>query len=121
MPEIIGVMRRVRCPGLIIDLMYLIYRYIFIILTLHHTMYDAAKSRLGFRDYRTSLRATGKIYSSLFARSYGFAGKNFDAMESRCYSTEIRFLERRKELTPLHVSISALFLIISFCLSLVPF
>jgi cobalt/nickel transport system permease protein len=89
MPDIIGVLRRARCPDLIIDLMYLIYRYIFILLSLHHEMRSAAESRLGFRDYRTSLRATGRIYANLLARSYGFASRNFDAMESRCYDTGI--------------------------------
>lgn len=113
MPEIISVMRRVRCPRLIIDLMYLIYRYIFILLNLHHAMLDAAKSRLGFRDYRSSLRATGKIHANLFARSYQFASKNFDAMESRCYDTGIRFLGRRNKIKSLHVAASVGMVMIS--------
>lgn len=120
MPHIIGVLRQARCPELIIDLMYLIYRYIFILLSLHQEMYDAAKSRLGFRDLRTSLRATGRIYSNLLARSYQFAGKNFDAMESRCYDTGIRFLERRSTVTALHLFVSASLLLVSLCLSLLP-
>jgi cobalt/nickel transport system permease protein len=118
MPDIIGVLRKVRCPDLIIDLMYLIYRYIFILLSLHHDMYDAAKSRLGFRDYRTSLSATGLIYSNLFIRSYQFASKNFDAMESRCYDTGIRFLEQQNKLAPLHVFLFAMLVVISLYLCL---
>ena len=120
MPEIIGVLRRARCPGLIIDLMYLIYRYIFILLSLHHDMYNAAKSRLGFSNYRTSLRATGKIYSNLLARSYQFAGRNFDAMESRCYNTEIRFLEHPKRITSLQAGVSVSLLLVSLCISILP-
>jgi len=118
MPDIISVLRRVYCPDLIIDLMYLIYRYIFILLSLYRQMYDAAKSRLGFRDYRTGLAATGRIYSNLLVRSYQFAGKNFDAMESRCYDTGIRFLERRSGVTPLQVSVFAVLVLVSLCLSL---
>jgi len=110
MPDIIGVLRRVKCPELIIDLMYLIYRYIFILLSMHHEMRDAAKSRLGFRDYRSSLRATASIYSNLLARSYQFAGKNFDAMESRCYETGIKFLERRIEIRTAHVFVAVMLL-----------
>jgi cobalt/nickel transport system permease protein len=120
MPDIIGVLRRAHCPDLIIDLMYLIYRYIFILLSLYRQMYDAAKSRLGFRDYRTSLAATGRIYSNLLVRSYQFAGKNFDAMESRCYDTGIRFLERRSGVTLLQVSVSAALALVCLCLSLLP-
>ena len=94
MSDIIAVLRRLRCPRLIIDLMYLIYRYIFILLSLHRDMHSAARSRLGFRDYATSLRSTGKIYANLLACSYRLAGRNFDAMESRCFDGGIRFLER---------------------------
>jgi len=118
MPEIINVLRRARCPELIIDLMYLIYRYIFILLSLHHEMHDAAKSRLGFRDYRTSLRSTGRIYSNLLGRSYQFACKNFDAMESRCYSTGIRFLERKNKIIYMQAAVSAVMLLLTACLGL---
>ena len=120
MSDIIGVLRRARCPGIIIDLMYLIYRYIFILLSLHHEMHNAAKSRLGFRGFRTSLRATGKIYANLLARSYQFAGKNYDAMESRCYDAGICFLEYRNKITFLHGFVSVMFLSVSLCLALLP-
>ena len=118
MPDIIGVLRRARCPDIIIDLMYLIYRYIFIMLALHHEMRNAAKSRLGFRDYRTSLRATGKIYAQLLARSYQCADRNFDAMESRCYDTGITFLSHRNKVTFVHGFVAALLLSVFLCLAL---
>jgi len=120
MPQIIGVLRRARCPELIIDLMYLIYRYIFILLSLHREMRDAAKSRLGFRDYRSSMRSTGRIYANLLARSYQFAARNFDAMESRCYDTGIKFLEQRIRCTFSHVLVSAMLLLASVGVSLLP-
>ena len=119
MPDIIGVLRRVRCPELIIDLMYLIYRYVFILLSLHHDMHDAAKSRLGFKDYRTSLRATGMIYSNLFVRSYQFASRNFDAMESRCYDAGISFLKQPVKVNPAHIAVFAVILGVSLYISLV--
>ena len=120
MPDIIGVLRRARCPELVIDLMYLIYRYIFILLSLHNEMHDAAKSRLGFRDYKTALRATGRIYSNLLARSYQFADRNFDAMESRCYDTGIRFLEHSIPVAVPHAFVSGTLIIISLCFSFLP-
>ena len=120
MPDIIGVLRRARCPDIIIDLMYLIYRYIFILLSLHQEMQDAAKSRLGFKDYRGSLRSTGMIYSNLLARSYHIGSLHFDAMESRCYDTGIRFLEQPHRITSVQASVSAMLLIVSLCLCLLP-
>jgi cobalt/nickel transport system permease protein len=118
MSDIIGVLRRSHCPKLIIDLMYLIYRYIFILMYLHHEMQVAVKSRLGFRDYRTGIRITGQIYANLLARSYQFEGKNFDAMESRCYDTGIMFLESKHNVTFLHGAVSAALVIVSLGLNL---
>ena len=120
MSDIISVMRRARCPELIIDLMYLIYRYIFILLSLYHDMYDAAKSRLGFRNYRTGIRATAQIFANLLARSYQFASKNFDAMESRCYDSGIVFLERKKNISFPQGAVSAALVLISLGLGFLP-
>ena len=118
MSDIIGVLRRVRCPDIIIDLMFLIYRYIFVLLSLHYEMRTAAKSRLGFINYRNSVRSTGQIYSNLLVRSFQYANKNFDAMESRCYDTGIRFLERRNKVAFVHGCICVMLLSVSLCLSL---
>jgi len=100
--QIIGVLRRARCPDIVAELMYLIYRYIFVLLEMHRTMKDAAGSRMGYRNWRTGLRTTGKIYANLLARSYRQASKNFDAMESRCYEGQICFLESRRPLRTAH-------------------
>ncbi len=118
MSALIGVLRRAHCPDVIVDLMYLIYRYIFILLSMYHSMRDAAKSRLGYTNYRTSVRTTGNLYSNLLARSYRQANRNFDAMESRCYETEIRFLENREKITGMQVAVAIGITIFTLGLSL---
>ena len=120
MSDIIGALRKARCPDVIIDLMYFMYRYIFILTALHREMRDAAKSRLGFLDYRSSLRSTGMIYANLLARSYHHAGINFDAMESRCYESGVRFLEHKKNISAAQICASSVLLVIVLCLSLIP-
>lgn len=100
--ELIAVLRRAHVPAVVVELMYLIYRYIFILLEMHRTMKDAAESRLGYTDFKTSLRTTGAVYGGLLGRSFRKAGTCFDAMESRCYDGEIRFLESSKPITALH-------------------
>jgi len=116
--EIIGVLRRIRCPDVLSDLMYLIYRYVFILLSMHYTMQDAAKSRMGYVSYRTSLRTTGLIYSGMLSRSFRQAGKNFDAMESRCYEAGIHFLHRRVKVTALHAACTSFILAATVCLTI---
>lgn len=101
MTEIIAALRKAKTPAIFTELMYLIYRYIFILLEMHRTMRDAAESRLGYSSFRLSLRTTGSIYANLLARSFRRASQCFDAMESRCYEGELRFLEAKKPVTPL--------------------
>ena len=102
MSEVIGVLRAAHVPAVVAELMYLIYRYIFILLEMHRSMRDAAESRLGYHGLSAGLRTTGAVYAGLLSRSFRRAGACFDAMESRCYDGEIRFLEAAKPITALH-------------------
>lgn len=95
MAEWTQTMEKLHCPRLICSLMYLMYRYIFVMFETHRNMHQAAKSRLGYENTGRSLVTTGKIYGNLLAVSYRQASRNFDAMESRGYEGEIRFLTRK--------------------------
>ena len=99
MPEILSVLRRARVPSVMTELAVLIYRYLFVLLSAYETMQDAAASRLGYSTFARSIRTTGAVYGNLLAASFRRAGACFDAMESRCYDGEIRFLEREKPVT----------------------
>ena len=99
MPEIFSVLRRAHVPSVMTELAVLIYRYLFVLLSAYETMQDAAASRLGYSTFARSIRTTGAVYGNLLAASFRRAGACFDAMESRCYDGEIRFLEREKPVT----------------------
>lgn len=94
--EIVGVLRRAHVPKIMVELMYLIYRFIFILLDVHGRMHAAAASRLGHRDFRASVRSFGGIAGNLLVLSMRRASTYYDAMESRCYGGEMRFLEQEK-------------------------
>lgn len=98
--EIVGVLRRAHVPKLIIELMYLIYRFIFILLDIYGRMREAAESRLGYRDFRTSCRSFGGTVGNMLVLSMRKSGTYYDAMLSRCYNGEIQFLEPEK---PVHM------------------
>lgn len=117
MTEIIAVLRRAHVPNVVVELMYLIYRYIFLMLNMYSTMRDAAESRLGYDGLPRSLRTTGQLYGNLLARSFRRASACFDAMESRCYDGELRFLERAKPIRPLHGVCAGALLLCFFALS----
>ena len=84
-------------PRLLIELMMLIYRFVFILLHTASAIMTAQEARLGNRDYRTQLRAFGKMLTALFFISLRKANALYDAMEARCYDGTIRVLtENRK-------------------------
>ena len=104
MYELIAALGRAHLPEILIELMYLIYRYIFVLSGTLSQMKTAAASRLGFTSYRSSMRSTGRIMTSLLVSSFQKASLSFDAMQSRCYTGRLRFLEEPKPLKPAHLA-----------------
>ena len=102
-PELLETLRKLKVPEVLLNLAVLIYRYIFILLSTCERMKDAAGSRLGYGSLRQSLLTTGKVYGNLLACSFRRAGACFDAMESRCYDGEVRFLTADKPVTLPHL------------------
>ena len=92
MTDILNELRKLRIPGLILELMLLIYRFIFVLLEIASNILTAQKSRLGNRDFKTSVKSFGSMASVLFVRSLKKSGALYDAMESRCYDGAIHVL-----------------------------
>ncbi|WP_303868725.1 cobalt ECF transporter T component CbiQ [Acetobacterium wieringae] len=92
--EIIGVLRKAHVPKLIVELMYIIYRYIFILMDVHTKMKNAAESRLGFCDFKTSCSTFGNIASNMLIVSLKKATAYYQAMEARGYDGDLVFLEQ---------------------------
>lgn len=92
MTDILNELRKLKIPGLILELMLLIYRFIFVLLEIASRILTAQKSRLGNRDLKTSVKSFGSMVSVLFIRSLKKSGALYDAMESRCYDGTIRVL-----------------------------
>ena len=67
--EIIAVLRKAHVPKLIIELMNMIYRYIFIMIDTHSRMKNSAESRLGYCDFKTSCYSFGQVASNLLVVS----------------------------------------------------
>lgn len=92
MTDILDQFRRLHVPGLLVELMLLIYRYIFVLLDVAYHIITSQHSRLGNKDFKTACKSFGGMVSVLFVRSMKKAGALYDAMESRCYDGTIRVL-----------------------------
>ena len=103
MGEIVGFFRKLHVPKLLVELMYMIYRFIFILYDSERKMTVAARSRLGYHSLKASWYSFGRIFSNLLVVSMRRAGVYYDALESRCYNGDLRFWEDKKPVRPLQV------------------
>lgn len=90
--DIIYVLRKVRVPEVILDLMVLVYRNIFILSDTAQSIYVSQKSRLGFRNFKTTLKSTGLMAGSVFVLSGMRAEQMYRSMESRGYNGKLNTL-----------------------------
>ena len=96
MTDILEVLRKMRLPALLIELMMLIYRFIFLLLETASAIMTAQESRLGNQHYRTKVRSFGAMASALFVQSMRRSDALYDALESRCYDGTIRVLSQER-------------------------
>jgi cobalt/nickel transport system permease protein len=78
-----------RLPKIFVELALLIYRYIFVLLEEMITIKDAQKVRLGYHNWRQSMRSLGVLGGSLIFSAYDRAERVFTAMLARGYSGSI--------------------------------
>lgn len=97
--EIIQVLDGLKIPDVITELMYLIFRYIVILLEIHNHMAISARSRMGYDTYKNSFRSMVNIGRSLLLIAFQKAAISFDAMTARGYYGKLRFQQDKK---PLH-------------------
>lgn len=116
--DILIVLRRLKCPQLICELMLLIYRFIFVLLEISHNIKTAQLSRLGYGTYRNSLRDFSSLSQTLFIRAMRKSNALYDSMESRGYDGEIRVLEESTEIDKKRMTAIVIFetVLLGFCL-----
>lgn len=112
--DIIEVLKKLHVPNIVIELMYLIYRYIFLLMDVQHKMTTAAMSRLGYMDRKNSLYTFSHISGNVIVNSFRRSSSSYDAMESRCYDGEISFLTRDKKVKGSHIIIAILYIAVIF-------
>ena len=65
LPDLIGLLRRLRCPALLLDLMVLCYRMLFVFSAALHDTATAQRARLGYASTRLARRSLGLLAANL--------------------------------------------------------
>lgn len=114
MNSIFAFLQRRKVPQLLVDLMELIYRFIFIIWDEWKRIYTAQASRLGYRNLSSSMRSTGELVTMLFVNCLNRAERINLALESRGFNGSFGCLsddaEAVKTIVPHGVALSLLLL-----------
>lgn len=95
MVEIISILRKLKVPSLFIELMGLIYRFIFVLVETAESIYTSQSSRLGYRNLKTGYSSLGALVGNLLISSYRRSEILFTALSSRGYTGELRVLETK--------------------------
>lgn len=112
--EIINALRNMHLPKLLVELMNLIYRFIFILIESYMNMQNSAASRLGYRNFKTSMTSFGNIASNILIVSLKKANAYYTAMEARCFDGDLNFLQDEKRLYGKNVFTVFLFVLFMF-------
>ena len=93
MIDIIYVLRKMKVPALFIELMTLIYRFIFVLAETADKIYTSQSSRLGYGGVKVAFASLGGLASTLFIKSFHRSQMLFQALSSRCYTGGLNVLD----------------------------
>ena len=99
--DMVGLMRKMRLPEPLIDVMVIMYRFIFVLLETLTKMVTAQRSRLGYSaGYRRGMQASGLAGARLFFNAMRRSQRLETALESRGFDGTLRVLTARYEAMP---------------------
>lgn len=101
MMHIISALKRLKCPGLLIELMHLMVKMIFLLLNTTSTIYQAQKSRGGYTSLKSSYKDMATLASMTFIRAFRRADALYTALESRGYMGELDVMDEAFPVSPM--------------------
>ncbi len=106
--EIFALLRKLRLPPLFVELMALVYRFIFVLLETAEKIYLSQSSRGGYATLKTAYFSLGQLAANLFAKSYRHSQLLFLTLSARCYTGELNVLDEPCRFSPRNLLLSIL-------------
>lgn len=92
MPDLLALLRRLRVPELLLDLMALCYRMLFVLRQVWDEASTAQAARLGHHGYRQRWRAMGLLLGQMAVQLWQRAAALQMAADARAFQGSLRFL-----------------------------
>ena len=90
--DFLEVLENIKCPAVLVEMMGLIYRFIFVLIEATYIMQNAQTSRLGYCNFKTGIRSFGLLMSSVLVRALKINNDLYVSLESRGYTGSLRVL-----------------------------
>jgi cobalt/nickel transport system permease protein len=107
--EILHILRRIGCPTLLIDLLMLMYRFIFVLLRTARELWIAQQSRGGYRTRWLWFKSLGLLVGQLLRRTLENYRQVLLTLESRGFTGDFRVCHTRRYSPSKRYSLEALF------------
>jgi cobalt/nickel transport system permease protein len=92
LPDLLALLRRLRAPELLLDLMALSYRMLFVLRQAWDEGVTAQSARLGYGGWRRAWRSTGLLAGQMAVQVWQRASALQSAADARGYDGRLRFL-----------------------------
>lgn len=96
LPDLLALMRCLRAPELLLDLMALCYRMLFVLRQAWDEGVTAQRARLGYDGWRQAWRSTGLLAGQMAVQVWQRAAALQAAADARGYDGRLRFLSSPK-------------------------
>lgn len=106
--ELLQVLKRMKCPSLILELLGLMYRFIFILLATLDELLTAQRARLGYRNRRTTWNSLKIIGGELLKKSLINYRQIHLGLISRGFTGQFQFLDCQSYSCPRRYRIEAI-------------
>jgi cobalt/nickel transport system permease protein len=111
MLELFSYFKSIKFLDVFMELTMLIYRYIFVFISLLFSIQFAQKMRFGYHNFKSSIHSAGLLVGGLFVQTIEQGDRLFLSMNSRCYDGKLPYYETSYKLKMQDILLSAVFVI----------
>jgi cobalt/nickel transport system permease protein len=92
MIELIYVLQKLKVPAICVELMMLMYRFIFVFVETAFSIYTAQSSRWGYCNFKRSVHSFGVLFGNLYQKVFFKTKALYECLLSRGYESELRVI-----------------------------
>jgi len=113
MIELFSYFKKIKFLDVLMELTMLIYRYIFVFISLLFSIQFAQKMRFGYRNFKSGVYSAGLLVGSLFVQTIEQGDRLLLSMNSRCYDGKLPYYEASYKIKAPDILLSAAFVILT--------